>query len=390
MVPGVTSARYTSLRSVSLNTGQHLFWEGSFAGPGVGVAASTALFEMSNVAGGPQMILRSGQRIMVDGQLVTLRSFAALNILNTAFGDQSVVGMAGYNSGRLDGGATVPVRLLLADGRTALAAAGADLPLTPVAVTRDAVPGISHAVWSTLGNPVAAPSGLLAFRGTLAPTPGFAGIVPAGTAQVLFAESFNGAGEIRTPALLARQGDAAPELPGLRYGGFSDPFLNRHGDSMYFSLLTGPGVTAANRVALFWRPAGETTARLVARTGSAAAGINGAEIATFAGAALPASFEPGEPTGPVFTTTLRNAPGAQAVSTGTNSALWAVDGAGAVRLLARTGSVVNGKTLRTIAAFRFVPDVPQQARAAAVSPHVICLATYTDQTQAIVLVDVPQ
>jgi hypothetical protein len=339
---------------------------------------------MSSLQEGPQLLLYQSQTITLDGQPEQLLDLLALDVLSTYVSDEFPQAAAGYNTGRFDGGAFVPVSLYLTNGRVAIADVGEGLSLTSIAITGGAVPGIANAVWSQLSYPVAAPSGLVALRGVIS-----GGTVTASTSEVLFAQSIDpSSGAILPLAKIAQQGDAAPGLAGLTYAAFSDPYLDQFGNVMFLSTLSGPGVKHGNAVALFWQPNGGTAA-LVARAGDAAPGIAGAELATFTGAALPASFNGDEPTGPVFLATLQNAPASKAVTAATNSALWGCDTAGIPRLLARTGMISNGKKLKTIGAFLFTFDSQHQARAASDGPHVIYRATYTDQAQAIIEVNVP-
>ncbi|HVH17675.1 MAG TPA: choice-of-anchor tandem repeat NxxGxxAF-containing protein [Myxococcota bacterium] len=54
-----------------------------------------------------------------------------------------------------------------------------------------------------------------------------------------------------TVELLVRQGDAAPELPGLSLADLSCPVLNDRGDVVYYATLAGPGVTPETDRAIF-------------------------------------------------------------------------------------------------------------------------------------------
>jgi hypothetical protein len=79
------------------------------------------------------------------------------------------------------------------------------------------------------------------------------------------------AGDAGSPTLVARKGDAAPEVPaGVKYSILAGPQLAAGGQVAYRVVLTGTGVTSANNAAIY---SGDVTnPQLVARKGNPAAG----------------------------------------------------------------------------------------------------------------------
>ena len=378
----LSGATYNAFTAMALNDGGNLFWTATLKG--VPAAQKTALFAQRTLQDGPHLLLQSGQQV-TNGQVPqTVQSFVALGVSGAAYGDGLPGGSPGYGSGRANGGEVTPVLLNLSGRAKAVATVGLGHPLAVLAVTGGTVPGsagMGNSVWKTLGQPAGGGSGMVAFRASVASTTPGSGITT-NNAEGLFMEALG-----QPLTLLGRQGDAAPGFPELHYAAFGDPFLNSDGDVLFFARLANAKGAAAGE-ALYWQPAGDPAASLVASTIDASPIGAETQITRFTGAALPGRSG-SEMRGPVFTATLKNAPDNHSVKQSNNQGLWAVDSAGHVQLLARTGSGVNGKTLKTIGAFQYVVGSPMQARAAAAASSVIYLATFTDQSSAIIRVPIP-
>lgn len=370
VAPGL-DLRYTALNEIALNDGRNLFWNATLSGP---AANNRALFTQSSLATPAQVVLQKGQRFP-DGAVV--RSFLALHS-GGSLGDSLPGGSAGLGTGRPNGGATTPVHVTFTDLTVGVANVGAGV-LDLLARTNRPAPDL-RAAWKTLGLPAAGGSAI-AFRAILKAVPGSTDVT-AKNAAALYSQSPG-----RPLAAFARQGDLAPGFEPLTYAAFSDPVLNSIGDVLYFATLAGPGVTTANREVLFVALHDAGGIAVVQRIGEEAPELPGVILAAFTGAALPQSFGAKDPRGPVFTALLKS--GEVAVKATDNSGLFAVDGTGELRLLARTGSQINGKTLKTIGVFSYVLGSPVQARATSASPHVIYRATFTDLSQALVKMPVP-
>jgi hypothetical protein len=180
----------------------------------------------------------------------------------------------------------------------------------------------------------------------------------------------------------------AAALYGLHYTAFSDPHLNADGDVLFFAHLADAHAKSAGQ-ALFWQAQGAGAPVLVARTGEAAPGIEGALFLRISGAMLPSSASGSALPGPIFLASLSNAPRSHAVTAKTNSSLWTVDSTGQLTQLVRTGDPIGGKTLTKIGAFEYVAGSAMQARTAGAATQAIYRATLTGGTLAIVKVAIP-
>jgi len=182
---------------------------------------------------------------------------------------------------------------------------------------------------------------------------------------------------------IAREGEQSP-VAGTTYKSFSDPVANAEGAVAFTAALNGAAVSKSNGSALFIRNAAGELASL-ARLGEAAAGIPGVTWSKFVSFALPS----GEDSGPIFVAEV-SGPG---VTKKNNLGLWAQDSTGNLILLARTGSSVpdgpSGKTLSRLTLLNPLPPTQGSARSFNDTRRITYLATFTDSTQAIIVVRVP-
>jgi hypothetical protein len=132
--------------------------------------------------------------------------------------------------------------------------------LTAVVVTGDQAPGTADGVtFSNFTNAVKFSStGATAFRGTLA-GPG----VSVDNASGLWVERNN------SLKLVARRGNLA--MPGLYFHNIGEPALNGRGQTAFLAAVTGAGVAASNKNALWAEK--ENVLSLVARAGTQAPGL---------------------------------------------------------------------------------------------------------------------
>jgi hypothetical protein len=376
--PGVPGATYRGITQFVLNDGGRLFWNTTLAG--VSAAHATALFGQSSLGDGPHLLVQAGQKITGVGTVISYQALLGAS----PSGDALVGGPNGYGTGRSNGGAIMPVLLTLNAGRHAIAVAGPAHPLEIVCLSGQPVPvstGLEGMLWKAFGQPSAGASGTLAFRATLGNASPATRLASSNDTALFLRPAEGGF------ALLAREGDDAPGLPGLHYTAFSDPHLNADGDALFFANLADAHARSAGQ-ALFWQAEGGAPV-LVARTGDAAPGLDGARFLNFSGAMLPSNASGQELAGPVFLASLLNAPHSGAVTARNNSALWAVDSTGQLTLLARTGGLIGGQTLQKIGAFEYVSGSAMQARTAGAATQAIYRATFTDHTVAIVKVAIP-
>ncbi len=233
----------------------------------------------------------------------------------------------------------------------------------------DAAPGVAGARFKTFGSPILSGAGHVGFRATLARGPGVTKANDSGIWQATAAGP---------PALVAREGGAAPSVPGGVFSTFSEP-VNRGDDAVAFLAKLKPragGVTAADATGI-WSSANGTLS-LVARQGAAAPGTAaGTTFRAFLSLALP------ETGGPVFVAALAGAGVTQANDVG----IWGTDAAGVVTLQLREGDAVSvGDATKTLATFQFLtalPVVPGQTRGFDGSGELLLRAVFTDGTEAL-------
>jgi hypothetical protein len=185
-------------------------------------------------------------------------------------------------------------------------------------------------------------------------------------------------------SVVAREGDPI-SVGGPSFASFTDPVSNTAGDVAFLATLSGTAA-GTGKTALFAGLPGSvaSVARLGApapdATGSTAAGAMWSKFTTFA---LPT----GDGAGVVFLaetqkgdTTAKNKLG-----------LWGVDSTGQLRRLLRTGSAVTngGPPLTTFTLLNALPGSFGAARSYNAQGSVAVLATFADQTQALLRVDIP-
>lgn len=308
--------------------------------------------------GTPEWMVREGDPLAGS----TVKAFRLLQV---------VAGSPGQNRGHVLN--TASFFALLADRRQALAAS-TNGTLTEIGVTGDIVGGTlpAEAKFATFG-PIAADGVRAAFALNLATGQG--GIVKNESHGILLTD---GSG----PRLLAQEGKAAADLSSVNFRTFADPVLALgEGDIAFAATLRGTGAKASNDTALFHRPP-QGTLRCIAREGDPAAGTPaGVKWAKFVSLAAP-----GGSTGALFQATLSGT-GVRATN---NSGLWALDSAGTVRLLFRTGTpLTGGKTLQRFTILSAVPGSTGASRSFNRFSQIVWRADFTDGTSGIVTTSIP-
>jgi hypothetical protein len=233
---------------------------------------------------------------------------------------------------------------------------------TLVAVTGVAVPSLSNVHFLTLGPPAIDDSGTISFEATTNSTVAL-------TQRNIF--TTDGSGGFTS---LSASGSA----PG-------DPVLNNNNRVAYLSTVSiGTGRSVVSHPAVFY----QTSA--VAEVGGQAPGCPiGASFATFTEIALPDQGGDDNTGGVIFLGTLTANTEAGVASTN-NLGIWAVDNAGNLQLIVRTGDIVNGKTITGLA---FLPSpayvVGQSRSFAPANGDLVYLATFSDKSTAILNVVFP-
>ena len=251
----------------------------------------------------------------------------------------------------------------------------------------------SAADWTLTAETGAIATGPLA--GTTVASFGLPGFGSADSAQVVNLKTTPGAVTAANDTaissgatVLARKGAPAPDasgaaMPGVLFKTLADPLSG--GAAAFAGTLSGTGVKATNNRGLWYAADGATT-KLLARTGDAAPG--GGHWNTFSTMVLPDN-----PTGgPIFLGTLTTSV-ADPVTAKNNLGLWAVDSTGTLQLIFRTGqnALVNGVTRQVKTFTALVPGAGSIGAASGYDNkgHVAVLATFTDGTQALLVLMVP-
>jgi hypothetical protein len=171
----------------------------------------------------------------------------------------------------------------------------------------------------------------------------------------------------------------------VRYKSFRAPIAGPGKTAAFTASLEGPSVKASDQTGL-WIAEGESTIRMLARTGDLAPG--GGRWTEFESIVFPDGVE----SGPIFTAKLATSR-RQNVTRQTRRGLWAVDSAGVLQLLLRTGDAiaVNG-TARVVKSFVALTGASGSlgaARGYDNDQHVTVIASFADGAQATVNIAVP-
>jgi hypothetical protein len=195
------------------------------------------------------------------------------------------------------------------------------------------------------------------------------------------------------PVLVARSGRLAPGTDGARFRSFRSPLYN--GAQIAFpAWLRGRGVTLNNDEALYAGPV--SAPALLAREGFQAPEMPaGALFQDFSSLALPRVYsgpiEPGEPApatrGPIFTATLKI--GFGNVTAANDRGAWAVDSQGLTRCLFREGDTIAGKTLKEFSFLQPAGISEGVTRAFTENYSVAWRALFTDGSSALMNTVIP-
>ncbi len=362
-------AKLLSFASVSLQ-GAEVLYVASLQGgaPLVTSANNRAAYAVTSASNG-EVSTNLVRQVVREGQVfgsTTVRSFKLL---------AATSGSPGQGRAHTEGNAAFLV--LLANGTQALVD-GMGGSLTPFAQTGQVTGGalLPAATFKSFG-PVAAPdTTYAAMISTL--TSGVGGVTSANAKGI-----FLGIGGAFEPVARVT---GVTGITGATFRAFKDPVLAPATGAVAFpATIKGLGVvTSSDDATLWWRPAGGTLT-LLAREGSQPAETGaGVKWKTFASLAISG----GGRGGPLFTATLLQ--GSGGVSKTNDAGIWAVDSAGALRLLVREGDVIGGKTVKTFTALTGVSGSPGVTRSFSNNTNqVIYRATFTDGSQAVVTVHVP-
>jgi hypothetical protein len=321
------------------------------AGAGITAKSETGLWG-ADLSGSLRPVARAGQALDVAGVPRTISKLGVFETPGFAKGQsRSVDAVSGH----------LVFRATFADKTSAICAAtpaAAGFHVETVAWSGEAsVPGVAGGRWGTFGSPSVNAAGQVVFFATVA------GASEADNTSGIWLDSGSGA------ALVARVGGVAPDSGGAAFGQIEEPVLNNRGEVAFIGALAG------NNAGGLWATTGGTL-RLVASQGGDAPGAGGAKFAGFKQVVLP------DHGGPVFVAKLSGAP--KAMKTG----LWSAGADGEVRLMGRTGDLVQvggaTKVVGSFSVFAVRPQVAGQSRNFdATTRAVAFVATFTDGTWAV-------
>ena len=190
-------------------------------------------------------------------------------------------------------------------------------------------------------------------------------------------------GDASSFTTIARVGDPAGNS-GAFFGVLKDAVLASDGGLAFPATLHGKNLRAVNAPTLWWKPGAAQPLRLLAQGGMPPGDLPvGAEWKTFPSLAIAAGR------GPVFTATL--VPGKGGVTAATANGVWATDFNGNPRLLFRTGDLIDlggasgTRKLKTFTLLNALPGSTGVTRSINDAQQVVWRATFTDQSQAIVV-----
>lgn len=362
--PGVEiGARWTRFISVALSDGAPgseliAFTAKLLLGVG-GVKATDDLGLWLVGADRPTLALREGQTIALRSGIKRIKAFTAL---------RAVGGASGQGNGVTLGG--VLTRVTFDDGSLAVLRILGDGNHVEVAVPGDILEGTNEAM-SGFSSPTQSNDGKAAFVATLTGA--------AITGEVVVVESSLGVLDY-----VLRKGDTALPEGDTTFDSFSAVVSDNSGRATVTAGLKTDSTTRTIDRAIFSVDAASST--LIAREGSQPAGMPvGAKWTKFLSIAMP-----GGNSGPVFVGKLTGTR-AGTPSTRTNDAgVWAVDSAGTVRLIVRTGEAFDAtRKIVSLTLLNNVLGSPTQRRSITAEGEIIYRATLDDGAQAIVKVLVP-
>lgn len=367
--PGTFGAVYGKIQSFALNDGPQLLWLAQLShGTGaVNDQNDMALFVQSK-GGAPTLLLREGQMLSVRGFLRVVKSILPMASPPKSSGD-----------GRANGGDTAFL-VTFVDGKKGIIYVGANESAQLVVFSSGQLEIPDLVEWQRLFIPAMVHDSAMVFRAEVGPIRSEPGV---DNREGIFWNDDQG------PVAMFLAGDPVPGMSGTTFQSLFDPVADARGDLAFRAQLSSADGKKIRGTALFSLPVGADKPVCIAQTGEAAPELPWTILNEFEAVALPMSAEPLR--GPVFTAILDIGPGS--VTAENRFVLCAVDRNGKARLLARTGTPmkIGGaiKTISKIAAFSALPTSPSQARTCGAEGRVIYRATFTDQSEALIVVKVP-
>jgi hypothetical protein len=353
----LAGTHFTAFTSVALpDVGSPVFLA-KIGGTGVNTTNNVGLW--TTVAGVPQLLIRKGDPVSVNGAMAKVTSFSALRPLPFVAGQRRSAGA--------DGG--VAVLANFADGKATILRirnGGAEV----VARKQDELTGAPiEGKLASVFSPAIAGTGDVAWRAVLAADT-LKGITAA-NAKCVFKQS-----AVNFRSVIARSGSALAPAPGVtagQFASFSDPVVDGSGRVAFRALLRqGIGDVGPKNGIGLWAEFNGALA-LAARQGSPAPGVSaGINFTSFISFVLP-------DVAGVVTLAKVAGPG---VTTDNNTGIWAVDKDGLLQLVLRRGDKlqIDGKekTVAAVKIFAARPYISGEARGFAGDGDLSLQATFSD------------
>jgi hypothetical protein len=233
-------------------------------------------------------------------------------------------------------------------------------------------PKISGASFASYGVPALNLFGQSAFLASLAA----GGTVTKANAHGIFVDYGD-----QSYTCIAREGEPATAA-GAVFSSLKDPVLADDGGVAFAATLKGGGVSGLPTSTLWWKPA-TGPLRLLAQGGMRPSNDMRPEAQWKSFSSL--AISPGR--GPLFIATL--VPGKGGVTAANASGVWGIDSTGELRLLFRTGDVIAGATLKNFTLLNATVGSLGVTRSFEWGSRVVWLATFTNNTTAIMRTSLP-
>ncbi len=428
---GIDGAKFKSLNDPVIAPNGMLAFGGTVQGSSIKPGNDFGLWMTD--AGIPRLVLREGAKVpggpvgnslktvtgisMRDGELLATVTLAPLKGLVTAANDSALLCITptkttillseGALLNPLDGGpssaiksihALIPsvgspahgrshsdgsavVRITLTDKRTAILDIESDGTQNIRLITGDGAPSVgATAYWTSPGLPAIDTRGdAVVLKAMLAAAP-MPGAIPAVTKKTDTALGFHDGNDF---TIFAREGYAVPSVVDASFTSFFDPLVNDNGEVAFIATIAGKGITAKNNTGLWWGDAGSLF--LLARAGSPAPSLGAAPSPGFWGRIQSLALPSGEGGGPVFVATLTG----KDITAKNNTTLWAVDSTGTLRLLLRTGDLLEGKAITGIHALSTVQGALGASRGYNARGAIVVRVLFKGGGQSVVRMDLP-
>ncbi|MDB6151943.1 MAG: 3-carboxymuconate cyclase, partial [Chthoniobacteraceae bacterium] len=357
LAPGANGAKYSRFLSLAMPGTNTLFFVAKLdtATPGVTPVNNSGLWVWTPA--GIRLALRSGQTVDMGHGLVQVKSFQTLSLVPGA------AGHGGYDATEKSAGAVIT----FSDGSIGIATIGPDAVVDLVSLTGEK--DRDGRVIEKFGTPSSPghgqkPVAMVTYE-----------IGKAGISDINQEAIF----DFESSKILAQTSASAPGIGTGVFKGFKNAIAGFAGGGVRITAFEA-SVKGSSIKTGIWAVKEGGPVYLVAAQGAIPPGADGARFKEFQSVSVV------EGRGPLFKATLKSA------RKSPDEGLWATDSNGTLRLLIRTGDVIDNKTLRTFSILEAVPHSMAQRRAWSVedpAATLIYIGYFTDGTSAVLTATIP-